>query len=190
MFSLKVPTPKAWLETVLNDFDTFLLDHAACERKASAVGLSFVVRYPDRTHLIDPLIAFAREELEHFHAVYRVIQRRGLLLPPDTQDEYVNRLMKLVRTGAETRLLDRLIVASVIEARGHERLALVAEAMEDPELKALYDRLAKAEGGHQNLFVRLAEHYFSPETISQRLNTFLENEAEIVSSLPLRPVVH
>ena len=57
-----------------HSFDAFLIDHAACERKASATGMWFVVRYPDRPVLLDPLIAFAREELEHFHRVYRVIE--------------------------------------------------------------------------------------------------------------------
>ena len=63
MFDLRFSTPKAWLDVVFSDFDAFLIDHAACERKASATGMSFVVRYPDKAPLIEPLIEFAREEL-------------------------------------------------------------------------------------------------------------------------------
>jgi len=37
---LKVPTPAGWIETVLKDFDSFLLDHASCERKASATAMT------------------------------------------------------------------------------------------------------------------------------------------------------
>ena len=62
---LRVDTPKEWVNTALSDFDHFLIDHASCERKASAVGMSFVVRYPDRSALLEPMIQFAREELEH-----------------------------------------------------------------------------------------------------------------------------
>ena len=65
MLELRKPTPDGWLDVVLADFDAFLIDHAACERKASATGMSFVVRYPDRKEILEPLIAFAREELEH-----------------------------------------------------------------------------------------------------------------------------
>ena len=79
MLRLKMATPAAWLDVVMNDLDAFIVDHAACERKASATGMAFVVRYPDRSALIEPLIAFAREELEHFHQVYQVMAERGLL---------------------------------------------------------------------------------------------------------------
>ncbi|MBM4304945.1 MAG: tRNA-(ms[2]io[6]A)-hydroxylase, partial [Deltaproteobacteria bacterium] len=119
---LKVATPSQWVDSALKDFDAFLLDHASCERKASAVGMSFVVRYPDRPEIIEPMISFAREELEHFHQVYKLISERKLLLPPDEEDLYVNKLMKQVRFGREERFLDRLLVSSIIEARGCERL--------------------------------------------------------------------
>ena len=63
---MHTPTDPAWVDTVVADFDAFLVDHAACERKASATGMAFVVRYPDRPQLLGPMIEFAREELEHF----------------------------------------------------------------------------------------------------------------------------
>ena len=36
---IKVASKPEWVETVLGDFDTFLQDHADCERKASAAAL-------------------------------------------------------------------------------------------------------------------------------------------------------
>ncbi len=51
-FELKSQSPKAWLEAVMSDFDTFLVDHAACERKASATCMSFVVKYRDKVELV------------------------------------------------------------------------------------------------------------------------------------------
>src|SRR5687768_18189359 len=109
MLDLRFATPREWLTTVFEDFDAFLLDHAACERKASATGMSLVVRYPDRTQLIEPLIEFSREELEHFHIMYRVIAKRGLVLTDDYKDPYVNALRAKVRTAGEGVLLDRLL---------------------------------------------------------------------------------
>ena len=118
MLALAVATPPAWVEVVLGDFDRFLLDHAACERKASATGMAFVVRYPDRRELLEPMIAFAREELEHFHQVYKLIEARGHTLLPDEKDPYVQPLLAAVRGGRDARLLDRLVVGGVVEARG------------------------------------------------------------------------
>jgi len=172
------------------DFDAFILDHAACERKACANGMSFVVRYPDRPLLIEPLIAFAREELEHFHQVFRLVQSRGLTLTGDTPDAYVNKVMKAVRNGRDERLLDRLIASSVIESRGHERFSLVTEALTDPAVKLLYQRLTRAEDRHKDMFVDLAALYFSTEQIEDRADFFLKLENEAINSVPFRAALY
>ena len=190
MLNLRVATPPAWLDAVLADFDAFLLDHAACERKAAATGMSFVVRYPDRPALLEPMIEFAREELEHFHRVYRVIAARGLQLLPDTRDEYVNRLRSRVRSGGDAMLLDRLLVAGVVEARGCERLRIVAEASLPSELATLYEDLGRAEARHHALFFRLARDLFDESEVRMRADEFLDFEAELVGQLPLRAAVH
>lgn len=192
MLDLRTATPNAWLECVLENFDAFLLDHAACERKASATGMSFVVRYPDRPVLIEPMIEFAREELEHFQIVYRIIARRGLTLEDDSKDAYVNALRARCRSGGDELLLDRLIVAGVVEARGCERLRLVADALEsrDPELACVYLDLARAESRHHGLFFRLARELFPVDAVNECAARFLDYEAQLVGRLPHRPRVH
>jgi tRNA-(ms[2]io[6]A)-hydroxylase len=190
MLDLRLPTSAAWLGVVFADFDAFLVDHALCERKASAMGLSLVAKYPDRTAIIEPLIAFAREELEHFHVMYLILEKRGLKLGGDEKDPYVNALRRLSRSGAEELFLDRLLVPGVVEARGCERLQLVAGAIQDPELGKVYRDLARAESRHHGLFFRLARHYFSEEVVRARADELLAREAEIVRALPLRAAVH
>lgn len=190
MLDLRVPTHPAWLEVVLGDFDEFLVDHAACERKASATGMSFVVRYPDREALLEPLIEFAREELEHFHRVYRVMAGRGLRLKADYKDEYVNALLKLVRRGGEEMLLDRLLVSGIVEARGCERLRMVAGAELDADLRELYEDLGRAEARHHALFFRLARQVAPEAEVQRRADELLDYEARLILELPLRPAVH
>lgn len=190
ILELRVPTPSAWLDVVLGDFGAFLVDHAACERKASATGMAFVVRYPDRVALLDPLIAFAREELEHFHQVYRLLDARGLTLGPDAPDPYVGGLLADVRTGRDERLLDRLLVAGVVEARGCERFGLVAKALPAGELADFYADITRSEARHHGLFLRLARAYFDEAVISSRLDALLDKEARIIAELPLRAALH
>ncbi|HEY3236185.1 MAG TPA: tRNA isopentenyl-2-thiomethyl-A-37 hydroxylase MiaE [Polyangiaceae bacterium] len=192
MFDLRLSTPHSWLDAVFRDFDAFLVDHAACERKASATGMAFVVRYPDRVNMLEPLIEFAREELEHFHQVYRVIAARKLALTADYRDEYVNALNGQVRHSSEARLLDRLLVAGIVEARGCERLQLVAKALngDAPELKQLYTELGRAEARHHALFFRLAKGEFGEPPALDRARELLDFEAELVQRLPHRPAVH
>ena len=45
---LKISSSNDWINAVIGDFDTFLTDHANCERKASAMAMSFVAKYPNR----------------------------------------------------------------------------------------------------------------------------------------------
>ena len=61
----------AWLECVLQDFDSFLVDHAANERKASAMAMTMVAHYPDRTRLVAEMVDLALEELTHFRQVIK-----------------------------------------------------------------------------------------------------------------------
>lgn len=191
MLELRTDTKKEWLDVVLSDFDSFLVDHAACERKASATGMSFVVRYPDRPQLLVPMIEFAREELEHFHRVFLRMQERGLTLSPDYKDEYVVGLRTWGRTGGTPGLVDSLLIAGVVEARGCERLKLVAEALKDTDpLKDMYMDLARAESRHHALFFRLAKHFEPEAQVKLRAAELLDLEAEIVAKLPLHPRVH
>ena len=53
---LTYQSSKKWIVCVMNDFDTFLQDHADCERKASAMAMSFIAKCPDRTDIIPKLI--------------------------------------------------------------------------------------------------------------------------------------
>ena len=87
-------------------------------------------------------------------------------------------------------LLDRLLVASIVEARGHERFQLAADHVEDEPLRAFYSAIARSEARHYELFLELAHQYFDAETISPRLQVLLEAEAEIVKGLPMVAALH
>ncbi len=190
MLQLLSETPAAWLDAVLSSFDEFVADHALCERKASAMGMSLVAKYGDKPLILDDLIAFAREELEHFHIMFRVLAERGLSLPPDTRDPYVNGLRKHMQSDAEGLFLDRLIVSGVVEARGCERLQMVTHALPEGALRQTYLELTRAEARHHALFFRLAERYFPRQRVHERAQALFEAEAELIASLPLRPAVH
>ncbi|MFO1519132.1 MAG: tRNA-(ms[2]io[6]A)-hydroxylase [bacterium] len=187
---LRIATPPEWVETILKDFDSFLIDHAACERKASATGMNLVAHYPDKKELVSAMIDFSLEELDHFRQVYQKMEERGLTFRPDEKDEYVKLLQHLIRRKNDFYLLDRLLVAGVIEARGTERFALVAKTLNAGPLKDFYLELARAEARHHGLFVRLAKLYYDEETVNLRLDELLEKEAEIVQRLPFRAAVH
>jgi tRNA-(ms[2]io[6]A)-hydroxylase len=189
---LKAATSPDWARAVLDDFDAFLLDHAACERKACASALSFVSHYPDRAQLVEGCIELAREELEHFQRVAAWIARRGLVLAPDKKDAYMAALARSFRKGSDAYFLDRLLTAGVAEARGCERFGLLAAALPagEGELKEFYRELARAEVRHQDLYLDLARRYFDGATVDARLDDILNVEARVVADLPVRPALY
>jgi tRNA 2-(methylsulfanyl)-N6-isopentenyladenosine37 hydroxylase len=188
---LKYETPKEWTNTVMNDFNSFLQDHADCERKASAMAMSFVYKCPDKIKIIPWLIETALEEMEHFQQVYAIMEKREVQLKHATEkDPYVDPLLKLLRTPSHQRLLDRFLLASIIECRGTERFRLVQEALEDAELKKFYKMLWISEAKHGNIFVKMALEYYDKSETYQRLEELIEQEAKICAALSYRAALH
>lgn len=188
---LTYQSSEEWIDCVMNDFDSFLQDHADCERKASAMAMSFIAKCPDKTDIIPKLIETGIEELEHFQQVYEIMNRRGVLLNHEIpQDMYIKQLINACRSGRDDRLMDRMLIASIVECRGAERFRMVADAIEDPELKTFYKRLWTSEAKHGNLFVDLALKYWEEDLVYQRLNELNVIEGKICSELPIRPALH
>lgn len=190
MLELKYTTPPQWTQAVLTDFDAFLSDHAAAEKKASGMAMSMVSHYPDKTDIVREMTDIAVEELVHFKQVIRLMLQRGVTPSPDEKDPYIHQLRKLFRQGTELFLLDRLLIAGIIEARGYERFSLIADALSSGKEKQFYQAIAKSEAKHSEVFIELAQNYFSADEIRQRLEELLEQEAQICAQLPIRAALH
>jgi tRNA 2-(methylsulfanyl)-N6-isopentenyladenosine37 hydroxylase len=187
---LRAPTDPVWVILAVDNFDRVLVDHAHCEKKASAAAMSLVAAYPDRAVLVRPLIRLAREELKHLEQVCSLLSRRGLSLGRDPGDPYARSLLALCRTGEPNRLVDRLLVAALIEARSCERLGLLGEALPTAELRRFYSSLANAEAGHHRLFVELAVAIAGIASVEPRLAELAIEETRIVARLPRVPRIH
>jgi len=187
---LRYKTPEAWSREVLLHFDQFLQDHAAAEKKAAGMAISMLSHYPDRVELVAAMADLAVEEMTHYREVVRWIHRRGQLTAADEKDHYVIAFRDCIRRGRDVYLLDRLLTASIIEARGAERFALVAAALEAGPLKSFYQSIARSEERHYGLFLNLAGKYLPGDMIDARWDELLDIEAAIVAELPIRPALH
>lgn len=189
---LTASTRPEWVRTVMSNFPAFLRDHADCERKASAMAMSFVAKYPERIEIIPELIETGVEELEHFQKVYGHMQKRGIQLAKGiAEDPYIKALLNLCHTDPLNRFLDRLLLASIIECRGAERFRLVCDAIrDDAELRDFYHELWVSEAKHGNVFVKMALNYFPEENVYGRLAELNRVEGMIIDGLPLRAALH
>ncbi|MCV6620715.1 MAG: tRNA-(ms[2]io[6]A)-hydroxylase [Cellvibrionaceae bacterium] len=190
MSKLRFATPDAWAEAVMQDLDSFLIDHAAAEKKAAGMANSMLSHYPDKIELVNAMIDLSIEEMVHFKQVVKIMHERGLTLQADSKDAYVNEFRKSIRKGSDAYFLDRLLLGSVIEARGCERFGLVAEALPEGSLKKFYRNIAASEAKHDSLFEDLACLYFPQDSVASRLDELLDIEAAIVEKLPIRSALH
>ena len=152
---LAAPTNAAWVEQANARPIEVLIDHAHCERKAAGAAVQLMFRYLCEPGLGEALSPLAREELEHFEQVLTVLKGRGRYLEPLPSPGYGAQLAKQVRRPEPERMLDSFLVAGLIEARSHERMALLAQHSPDPELQDLYGDLLASEARHFGLYLSL-----------------------------------
>ncbi len=184
---LAAPSSASWLEQANARPDLVLIDHAHCERKAAGVALQLMFRYPSDEALGALLSPLAREELEHFELVLGLLQRRGIALRPLPAPGYGATLTAAVRKGEPERMLDAFLVAGLIEARSHERMALLAAHSPDPELRALYGELLASEARHFGLYWCLCEERFGREATVARLQELAAVEVQALSGTLAAP---
>jgi len=201
MLGLDADTPAAWADLAANDLGALLRDHAHCELKAASNALGLVPKCALHGLDTSKLVDVAEEETRHFRLVMGELERRGLALGAPEVCAYAERLRKEVRArprsspaaaGTEV-LVDRLLVAALIEARSCERFKLLAATLArrgDP-LASFYEGLLASEARHHVVFVELAEAAAgSAAAVKLRLTEARRIEAAIASTLGTRPTVH
>lgn len=181
MLRLAAPTREDWLPEAAAHLDLLLLDHAHCEKKAASTAITLMFRYPERPQLMRPLSELAREELEHFELLLGVLEARGVCFRRLAPSAYAGRLLEAVSPVEPARLLDTLLCASLIEARSCERMQILAEGLEDPELRALYASLLASEARHHGLYVELAGSLAPREQVRDRLDQLAGHEAAVLA---------
>lgn len=188
ILGLQLPTDPRWVNLASISLEEILTDHAFCEQKAATQCVSLIQLYPDRLELVDALSPIVTEEWGHFRMVWAEMKKRGYELGKQRKDEYVNLLLQYQPKGLshEDRLLHKLMICALIEARSCERFRLLSEGLEEEALKKFYHKFMVSEAGHYRLFIDLAERYFSKEQVRACWNEWLEIEVQVLQQLAPR----
>jgi tRNA 2-(methylsulfanyl)-N6-isopentenyladenosine37 hydroxylase len=179
---LHCETPNAWIASALAHQNLLLLDHANCEKKAASTAITLMYRYVGDFDMMHKMSRLAREELRHYEQVMQLMQARGIAYEQITPCRYASELRKPVRTHEPERFIDTLIVGAIIEARSCERFAKLAPHL-DEELKQFYLSLLKSEARHYEDYLHLAKKAAGDLDISDRINTFLVLEKNLIESV-------
>jgi len=188
ILGLHLPTDPRWVNLAAISLEDILTDHAYCEQKAAISCISLIQRYPDKIELVNELSPIVTEEWGHFRLVLQELRKRNLQLGKQRKDEYVNKLLQFEVKGGreEDRLLDKLLICALIEARSCERFKRLSEGLNDDYLRNFYRRFMESEAGHYVTFIELAETYIDKEKVRKRWQEWLACEADVIKNLTPR----
>ena len=188
ILGLQLPTDPRWVNLAEKSLADILTDHAYCEQKAAISCISLIQHYSEMEKLVTELSPIVTEEWGHFRMVLAELHKRDLKLGRQRKDEYVNELLKFEIKGGsgEDRLLDKLLICALIEARSCERFKRLSEGLNDEYLRNFYRRFMESEAGHYTLFIELAETYVKKEKVRARWTQWLQYEGDIIQQLTVR----
>ena len=119
----------------------------------------------------------------HFQLVHQKILDRGYVLGRERKDNYVLEIMNFFskNVSREKRLIQRLLIAALIEARSCERFKVLSENINDQELAKFYKDLMVSEANHYTMFLNFARKYGDRKEVDSMWKNLLLYEAKVIS---------
>ena len=185
ILGLKMPTDPRWTDLASVSLEEILTDHAFCEQKAATQCISLIQRYPDKLDLVNALSPIVTEEWGHFRMVWAEMKKRGYSLGRQRKDDYVNLLLQNEpkHIPSEDKLLHKLMIGAMIEARSCERFRLLSENLEEEALRSFYYKFMVSEAGHYRMFIDLAEQYYPVAKVRDAWQQWLKIEEQVLLQL-------
>lgn len=182
MLGLQFETETSWAEIAKDNLQQILTDHAFLEQKAASNAVSIIINYSEETELVKEMSDIAIEEMQHFKMVHQLMVKRGMVLGREQKNDYAIKLQKFFKkTGDRTEaLIQRLLVAALIEARSCERFKVFSENMEDEQLRKFYKNLMISEANHYTIFLTFARKYQDREIVDEKWKALLKFESELM----------
>jgi tRNA-(ms[2]io[6]A)-hydroxylase len=190
MLHLQSESQSRWLAQVDANLKEILIDHAHCEHKAAATAMSLFGAYIDCPDVTREMTRIVDEELEHFHMVLALLEKRGIAFRKQRPGNYGKQLNSLVRLNEPGRAVDRLLIAGLIEARSCERFSLLSKHVQDAELASFYASLFESEARHHTTYVKLAKHFDTDQNVRARLEELSAAESAIIAKGCELPRMH
>jgi tRNA-(ms[2]io[6]A)-hydroxylase len=183
-----MPTDPRWADLASVSLEEVLTDHAFCEQKAATQCITLIQRYPDKVELVNALSPIVTEEWGHFRMVWAEMKKRGYSLGKQRKDDYVNLLLQHEpkQVPGDEKLLHKLMICAMIEARSCERFRLLSEGLEEEALRKFYYKFMVSEAGHYRLFIDLAGQYYPTDKVRAAWQQWLKIEEQVLALLTPR----
>ena len=192
MLGLKFETETSWVEVAKNGLKQVLTDHAFAEQKAASNAVSIIINYSEETELVQAMSDIAIEEMEHFKMVHEFMVERGMVLGREQTNDYAKHLHSYFKKTKDRTdaLIQRLLIAALIEARSCERFKVFSENIEDESLAEFYRELMVSEANHYTVFLGFARKYQDRTIVDKKWEGLLAYEAEFMKNRGTSARVH
>jgi tRNA-(ms[2]io[6]A)-hydroxylase len=192
MLGLKFETATSWVEVAKNGLQQVLTDHAFAEQKAASNAVSIIINYSEETALVSAMSDIAIEEMQHFKMVHEFMIDKGMVLGREQTNDYAKHLHSFFKKTHDRTdaLIQRLLIAALIEARSCERFKVFSENIEDEALSNFYKELMVSEANHYTVFLGFARQYQDRKIVDEKWNNLLAYEAEFMKSRGNSAKVH
>ena len=192
MLGLKFETETSWAEIAKDNLQQILTDHAFAEQKAASNAVSIIINYSEETEMVKAMSDIAIEEMEHFKMVHLLMIKRGMVLGREQKNDYAKHLHGFfIKTKDRTdALIQRLLIAALIEARSCERFKVFSENLDDRELSDFYKELMVSEANHYTTFLGFARQYQDRKVVDKKWQELLDYEGKFMKKRGVKPKVH
>lgn len=192
MLGLKLKTDPRWVNIAEGNLAEILSDHAWCEQKAATNAIFLIINNSEKEDLVTEMTKIAIEEMDHFRMVHDIIKERKYEFTRERKDDYVGQLTKFLKKdgGRDVSMIDRLLLAAMIEARSCERFKVLSENINDEELSKFYRELMISEANHYTTFLNFARKYGEREYVDNRWKEWIDYEESIITNYGTKETIH
>ena len=154
--------------------------------------MSIIINYSEETELVQAMSDIAIEEMEHFKMVHEFMVERGMVLGREQTNDYAKHLHSYFKKTKDRTdaLIQRLLIAALIEARSCERFKVFSENIEDESLAEFYRELMVSEANHYTVFLGFARKYQDRTIVDEKWEGLLAYEAEFMKNRGTSARVH
>ena len=190
MIFLQVATCPDWARQLESAGDKILLDHTHWEKESASWCLKLLLAYCDNESLSIAMSNLITQKLSRFQQMRELITSLGIGFRRQQPIGYDKRLKQLIVKKEPGRVVDRLLISALQEARSYERFALIAEKIEDTTIAQRYLTFVENDPKNYVTFIDLAKDYQDELTISKRLDELAAYEASLINEGGAKPRLH
>lgn len=187
---LHIPTPARWALQLESHLDKILLDHTHWEKESARMCLNLLLAYCDNEELSKAMSSMINDKLNRFQTNRELLKTLGIKFQRIQPTGYNRRLKELIINKEPQRVVDRLLVTALADARSNERFSVIANSCEDPKVANYYKSLVDQDRENYVTYIDLASGYIDEGHVFERLDELANYEGTLISDGGAKPRLH